>query len=84
MSGFESYKEAFAYAQGEANKSGISRGIEKPVPPYNQWNVIVLPRPQNRNGHELRCQLVATEHVDRVARGYEADVGIPARIAGSP
>lgn len=79
---FKTYKEAFAHAQKEANASGMSRGIEKPVPPYNEWNVITLPRPQNRFGHELRCQVVATEHVDRVARGYEADVGIPARVAG--
>lgn len=78
---FKTYGEAFKVAQEEANASGMSRGIEKPVPPYNQWSVIVLPRPQNRFGHELRCQVVATEHVDRVARGYEADVGIPARTA---
>lgn len=78
---FKTYGEAFKVAQEEANASGMSRGIEKPIPPYNQWSVITLPRPQNRNGHELRCQLVATEHADRVARGYEADVGLPARTA---
>lgn len=80
---FTEYKDAFAYAQKEANASGMSRGIEKPIPPYRQWSVITLPRPQNRNGHELRCQVVATEHVDRVARGYEADVGLQAKTAGS-
>jgi hypothetical protein len=78
---FKTYGEAFKVAQEEANASGMSRGIEKPIPPYNQWSVITLPRPQNRNGHELRCQVVATEHADRVARGYEADVGLPARTA---
>jgi len=81
---FGTYEEAFVHAQREANASGISRGIEKPVPPCkSEWTVIVLPRPQNRFGHELRCQVVATEHVDRVARGYEADVGISSRTAGS-
>lgn len=83
MSGFKSYGEAFKHAQESANEGGISYGIEKPVPPFNEWNVLMLPRPQNRFGYELRCQVVATEHADRVARGYEADVGIPARIAGS-
>ncbi len=78
---FAEYKDAFVYAQKEANASGVSRGIEKPVPPYNQWSVISLSRPQNRSEHELRCQVVATEHADRVARGYEVDVGLPARTA---
>ena len=81
MRSFNTYGEAFKVAQEEANASGMSRGFEKPVPPYNQWSVISLPRPQNRNGHELRCQVVATEHADRVARGYEVDVGLPARTA---
>lgn len=83
MSGFKTYGEAFAHAQKSANEFGVSYGIEKPVPPYNEWNVLMLPGTKFRRGHELRCQVVATEHVDRVARGYEADVGISTRIAGA-
>lgn len=72
MSGFKSYGEAFKVAQAGADKLGMSHGIEKPVPPYNEWNVLLLPQVKNRFGHELRCQVVYPMlPPEKVAYGYE-------------
>lgn len=62
MKAFDTYKEAFKYAQNKANKIGVSYGIEK-IKNTLLWNgkkykVKMLPKPENRSGHELRMQAV--------------------------
>jgi len=55
---FPTYEEAFQYAQQQANATGISMGLEKPTAYEKGWNVSFLPKPANRSGWELRCQVV--------------------------
>lgn len=54
---FKTWREARDYAQAEADRSGLSFGIEKPTP-YQGWTVKGLARPQNRYGWELLCEAV--------------------------
>jgi len=64
MSVFATWSEARAHAQAQANKLGLSFGIEKPTP-YQGWSVKMLPRPENRCGWELRCEVVDPERIAR-------------------
>ena len=64
---FETWQEARDYAQGEADRMGLSFGIEKPTP-YQAWSVKMLPRPENRFGWELRCEAVEPTILRRKAR----------------
>lgn len=51
-----------AAAQAFANRSGTSVGIEKPTP-YQKWTCKGLPRPEFRQGYELRIESVDPETV---------------------
>lgn len=57
---FDSYREARATAQTFANRSGLSVGVEKPTA-YQSWTTKLLPRPENRQGHELAIECVDPE-----------------------
>lgn len=58
---FPTYQEALIYARTHANTIRKSMGIEKPqtqAGPLAGWTVFTLPDPQNRQGHELTCEVV--------------------------
>lgn len=57
---FGTYTEARASAQAFANKSGLPVGVEKPTA-YQGWTTKILPRPENRQGYELRIECVDPE-----------------------
>ena len=52
---FDKYEEARAVAQEQANNMQLSFGIEKL---NGKWRVFMLPKPENRQGFELRCEVV--------------------------
>ena len=56
---FNDYGRAHAHAQNRANMSRISYGIEK-VDSALETGFVVrpLPKPENRSGWELRCEVV--------------------------
>lgn len=62
--GFKTWAEARNFAQVQANKIGVSYGIEKPaewkgIPEHmKEWRVFMLPAPQFRFGFEARCEVV--------------------------
>jgi len=63
------YQGARARAQENANASGLDYGIE--AFDYTEWfHVFMLPRRENRQGHELRCEFVSCETLDRCAPGH--------------
>ena len=56
---FDSYADARRFAQERANRSGISYGIERVFYAlYDGYVVQCLPKPENRSGWELRCEVV--------------------------
>lgn len=56
---FTEYEEAYQYAQSYADRTGQSMGIEKKNSPIERgYLVLMLPKPENRRGYELRCQAV--------------------------
>lgn len=67
MAAFKTWREARDYAQAQANKLGLSFGIEKPaewkgIPEHmREWTVKMLPGPAFRFGWELRCEVVDPE-----------------------
>lgn len=52
---FPTYQEAVTYARVQATKLGMDHGLERLGASYR---VFILPRPENRYGHELRCEVV--------------------------
>lgn len=52
---FASYAEAVRHARTQATKLNMDHGLEKLGSTYR---VFILPRPENRYGHELRCEVV--------------------------
>jgi hypothetical protein len=64
---FTTYEEAFAFAQSSANGNGFSYGLEKLA---GQWHVFMLPRRENRSGHELTCQEVRCMNAAQVRKGH--------------
>lgn len=65
MTSFETWKPAHEYAQAQADKLKISFGIEKLG---GQFRVFMLPKPENRTGHELRCEVVDPMTVNPVTK----------------
>lgn len=57
---FPSYEEAKAYAIQQVRECQFAYGIEKAgaLDPKGSYRVFMLPRPENRFGHELRCEPV--------------------------
>lgn len=67
--GVVAYAKARAEAQTKANETGYDYGIE-PNDLFKSWHVFLLPQKQNRFGHELRCEVVMCEHIDRCKPGH--------------
>lgn len=56
------YHEARRYAQKRANSLGLSFGIEAANEFGRRGHTVkMLPRPDNRQGFELRCEVVDPE-----------------------
>lgn len=49
------YKEAYNTAVRKARETGHDYGLERNA---FGFTVFMLPRPENRYGHELRCEVV--------------------------
>lgn len=58
--GRAAYLAARAEAQALANETGLDYGIEA-NDLFKQWRTFMLPRKENRAGHELRCEIVLSE-----------------------
>jgi hypothetical protein len=54
------YSETRAAAQAYANKYGRDVGLER-NDLFKTYALFLLPSPQNRYGHELRCEVVRSE-----------------------
>lgn len=63
------YVQARAAAQSAANADGYDRGLA-----YNklfhEWSFKMLPQKRNRYGHELQCEVVSCEHLERCKPGH--------------
>ena len=63
------YLFAKAGAQAAANADGYDRGLEC-NPLMKEWMVYMLPRRENRYGHELRCEVVMCEDLSKCQPGH--------------
>lgn len=61
--GHARYLVARAEAQARANESGQEIGLEA-NDLFRTFNSFALPLPQNRQGHELRCEVVRPERMN--------------------
>lgn len=52
----QTYEEAFNEAVDLANWFRMDMGLMKNA--LGEWSAFLLPRPENRRGSELRCQVV--------------------------
>ncbi len=62
---FATYKDARAYAIAQTRSLRMAHGIER-VHDYTrdgEWHVMGLPRPENRQGYELRCEAIEVQDV---------------------
>jgi len=66
---FKSYHEARRAAEQAADSDGFDRGIERNAL-FNTWRVFMLPRKENRYGHELRCEVVSATLLERCQKGH--------------
>lgn len=65
MKTFPTWQAAYDWAQAEADRTGLSLGIEKPSPYERGWLVRYLPRPENRYGYDTLCEAVEPSRVRR-------------------
>jgi hypothetical protein len=63
----DSYGKVRGIAQGQANATGFDYGIEKLG---GEFRSFMLPRRENRSGHELRCEVVSPEELSRCQPGH--------------
>lgn len=71
--GVRAYIETRAKAQSQANETGFDHGLEA-NDLFKSWNMFMLPRKENRRGHELRCEVVYPERNWKPGHGpYVAD-----------
>lgn len=62
MSFHREYRDAFNAACDLARLRQREMGLEKVDGPFEKgFRVISLPKPENRYGHELRCEVVAPD-----------------------
>lgn len=65
----EEYNQVRAAAQSKANGDGFDYGIEQD-PYFKSFRHFMLPRRENRNGHELRCEVVSCELLVKCQPGH--------------
>lgn len=63
------YTAARAEAQRKANETGYDYGLEA-NDLFREWRSFMLPQKQNRRGHELMCEVVSCEVLDRCKYGH--------------
>jgi len=63
------YRAARAEAQKRANETGMDIGLER-NDLFKSFNTFLLPRRENRSGHELRCEVVSCENLEKCAPGH--------------
>ena len=69
LEGDQKYREARAEAQRKANESGFDHGLER-NDLFEDFHVFMLPRRENRYGHELRCEVVSCEFPAKCQPGH--------------
>ncbi len=67
--GIIAYRAARAMAQASANADGFDRGIER-NDIFKSFSVFMLPRREHRRGHELRCEVVCCEIIEKTQAGH--------------
>jgi hypothetical protein len=63
------YRAARAQAQQRANELGFDHGLER-NDLFKTFHIFVLPRRENRFGHELRCEVVSPENLAKCQPGH--------------
>ncbi len=67
--GQAAYGRARREAQAKANETGYDHGLER-NDLFKTFSVRILPRRENRTGHELRAEVVSCENLDRCKPGH--------------
>ncbi len=67
--GIDAYVVARAKAQADANRDGMDRGLEA-NDLFKSYRSFILPQRKNRYGHELQCEVVSCENLDRCQPGH--------------
>jgi hypothetical protein len=67
--GAAAYTAARAEAQRDANTYGFDYGIEA-CELSRRWRIFMLPRRENRQGFELRCEVVSCENLSKCQPGH--------------
>jgi hypothetical protein len=67
--GNEAYRSAREKAQRGANETGFDHGVEA-NDVMRTFSTFMLPQKQNRSGHELRCEVVSCESLDKCQKGH--------------
>lgn len=67
--GQAAYTRARAEAQAKANETGYDYGLER-NDLFKSFHTFMMPRRENRTGHELRAEVVSCEHLDRCKPGH--------------
>lgn len=61
------YHKARQEAQAQANRYGFDFGLESSG---DGFRIFMLPRRENRSGHELRCEVVSPERLANCRDGH--------------
>lgn len=61
------YEEAKKYAQERADQTGYDYGVEKSGGAFRSF---MLPQKRNRQGHELRCEVVSPMRLEKCQPGH--------------
>jgi hypothetical protein len=69
MDGQRKYLDARRDAQQRANETGFDYGLE-PFEDLQSFHVFMLPRRENRYGHETRCEVVMCERLSKCQPGH--------------
>lgn len=67
--GRAAHTAARGQAQNLANELGYDHGIER-NDLFKSFHVFMLPMRKNRRGHELSCEVVSCENLDRCQPGH--------------
>ncbi len=82
-SNFSTYEEARAEAQRRANETGFDIGVEL-NDVFKNFSVFMLPRRENRCGHELKCEVVMAEDLTKCQDGHGPTAPAAPVIISSP
>ena len=63
------YAAAREIAQKKANEFGYNYGLHYSEP-FNEWSSRMLPMKKNRYGHDVTCEVVWCENLDKCQVGH--------------